>query len=54
MNEEFRDPNMLDRISGCIGWFVFGIECLINGESLLFAKDMFIETLKGNFKIKKK
>ena len=53
MNREFRKPNLFDRICGCVNWFIFGSECLVKGESLLFAKDMFIETLRGNFKVKK-
>lgn len=53
MNREFRKPNLFDKISGCIDWFIFGIECLVKRESVVFAKDMFIETLKGNFKVKR-
>lgn len=48
----FRKPKLIDKIKGCIDWFAFGIECLAKGKSLLFAKDMFIETLRGNFMVK--
>lgn len=46
-----RKPRLIDKVKGCIDWFVFGIECLVKGKSLLFAKEMFIETLNGNFKV---
>ena len=49
----FREPKLIDKIKGCVDWFIFGIECFIKGESLLFAKDMFLETIRGNFKVKK-
>lgn len=48
----YREPKLMEIVFGCVDWFIFGIECLIKGESLLFAKNMFLETLKGNFKVK--
>ena len=53
MKGEFRKSNLFDRICGCVDWFIFGIECLVKGESLLFAKVMFIESLKGNFEVER-
>lgn len=50
----FREPKLIDKIKGCVDWFIFGIECFIKGESLLFAKDMFLGTIRGNFKVKKR
>jgi hypothetical protein len=51
MKMKTRKPRLIDKVKGCIEWFVFGIECLVKGKSLLFAKEMFIKALKGNFEV---